>query len=132
MNGTDKDLAAHFTVIKSTGYTLIGKQISEVFGYIPSNDYLDSIKADVDNAIEDVNENPVYTILNLCRVLAYKNNGLILSKEEGGLWGIENLPKQYIILLSNALKNYKIESEEKFDRELSLSFCNYMIENIFN
>lgn len=132
MNGTDKDLAAHFTVIKNTGYTLIGKQISEVFGHIPSNDYLDSIKADVDNAIEDVNENPVYTILNLCRVLAYKNNGLILSKEQGGLWGIENLPKQYIILLSNALKNYKTESEEKFDRELSLSFCNYMIENIFN
>lgn len=132
MNGTDKDLAAHFTVIKNTGYTLEGKQIAEVFGYIPSDDYFDSIKADVEHAKKDVFENPVYTILNLCRVLAYKNKGLILSKEQGGLWGIENLPKKYIILLSNALKNYKTEVEEHFDRELSLKFCDYMIENIFN
>lgn len=132
MNGTDKDLAAHFTVIKNVGYTIIGKQITEVFGDIPKKDYFDSIKADVENAKEVVNENPVYTILNLCRVFAYKNDGLILSKEQGGLWGIENLPNQYIALLSTALKNYKSEIEENFDRELSLNFCNYMIENIFD
>lgn len=132
MNGTDKDLAAHFTVIKNVGYTIIGKQITEVFGDIPKKDYFDSIKADVENAKEVVNENPVYTILNLCRVFAYKNDGLILSKERGGLWGIENLPNQYIALLSKALKNYKSEIEENFDRELSLNFCNYMIENIFD
>lgn len=132
MNGTDKDLAAHFTVIKNVGYTIIGKQITEVFGDIPKNDYFDSIKVDVENAKEVVNENPVYTILNLCRVFAYKNDGLILSKDQGGLWGIENLPKQYVVLLSKALKNYKSEIEENFDRELSLNFCNYMIENIFD
>lgn len=131
MNGTDKDLAAHFTVIKSVGYNIIGKQISEVFGDIPKEDYFDSIKADVEDAKEVVNENPAYTILNLCRVFAYKNDGLILSKQQGGLWGIENLPKQYIALLSKTLKSYKLEIEKNFDRKLSLNFCNYMIENIF-
>jgi hypothetical protein len=131
MNGTDKDLAAHFTVIKNVGYTIIGKQITEVFGIVPENDYFDSIKVDIDDAKEDINEKPVYIILNLCRVLAYKNDGLILSKEQGGLWGMKNLPKQYIALLSKALKNYKSEIEENFDIELSLTFCNYMIENIF-
>ena len=131
MNGTDKDLAAHFTIIKSVGYTIVGKQITEVFGDIPKNDYFDSIKADVENAPKDVNENPVYTILNLCRVLAYKSEGLILSKEQGGLWGIENLPKQYNGLISKALKNYRSEIEENFHRELSVNFCNYMLEKIF-
>lgn len=118
MNGIDKDLAAHFTVIKHVGYTLIGKQIPDVFGEVPKENYLDSIKADVEDSKADVIENPVYIILNLCRVLAYKQNGLVLSKEQGGLWGIENLPKQYIALVSKALNNYKSEEiEENFDSE---------------
>lgn len=132
MNGIDKDLAAHFTVINNTGYTLIGKQIPEVFGAVPKGDYLDSIKADVENSEEEVLENPVYIILNLCRVLAYKSGGLVLSKEQGGLWGIDNLPKQYIELVSKALNNYISEvSEVGFDRVQSMNFCKYMIENIF-
>lgn len=123
MAGTDKDLAAHFTVIKSIGYPIIGREIAKV-------DYLDSINSDIENARVDILDNPVYIILNLCRVLAYKSNDLILSKEQGGLWGIENLPKEYISLISKALKNYTSEAEEAFDEELSLSFCNYMLKNI--
>lgn len=133
MKGIDKDLAAHFTVINNVGYTLIGRPIPEVFGDVPTEDYLDSIKADVEESKNEVIENPVYIILNLCRVLAYKHNGLVLSKEQGGLWGIENLPNQYIALVSKTLNNYKSEGiEESFDTEQSLDFCNYMIENIFN
>lgn len=130
MTGTDKDLAAHFTVIKSIGYPIIGRETAEVFGYIPKADYFHSIKVDIENAKVDILDNPVYIVLNLCRVLAYRNNDLILSKEQGGLWGIENLPKKYISLISKALKNYTSESEEAFDEELCLNFCNYMLENI--
>lgn len=132
MKGTDKDLAAHFTVIKRVGYNIFGERIEDVFGEVPKQNYLDSIKSDVENATDDIVDNPIYIILNLCRVLAYKNNGVVLSKEQGGLWGIENLPKQYKALTSKALNNYKSEIEENFDRELSLSFSNYMIENIFD
>ncbi|WP_294187378.1 DUF4111 domain-containing protein [uncultured Clostridium sp.] len=132
MNGKDKDLAAHFTILKKVGHTIVGKQITEVFGDIPKEDYLDSIKRDIENATHDITENSIYIILNLCRVLAYKNDGLILSKEQGGLWGKENLPKEFIPLLSKALKNYKSEIEEIFDRELLLEFSNYMIGNIFD
>lgn len=132
MKGTDKDLAEHFTVIKRVGYSIFGEQITDVFGAVSKENCLDSIKGDIENAIDDVSDNPVYIILNLCRVLAYKSYGLILSKEQGGLWGIENLPKQYKALLSKALKNYKSEIEENFDRGLSLNFCNYMIEKIFD
>lgn len=132
MNGTDKDLSAHFTVIKKVGYTVIGKQITEVFGDIPKDDYLDSIKGDIENAIDEISGNGTYIVLNLCRVLAYKNDGLILSKEEGGLWGKENLPKRFRTLLFKALKNYKSEIEEVFDKELTLEFSNYMIQKIYD
>lgn len=132
MKGIDKDLAAHFTVIKKIGYTIVGKEITEVFGDISNEYYLDSIKGDIENAADDISDNGTYIILNLCRVLAYKNDGLILSKEQGGLWGKENLPEKFISLLSKALKNYKLEIEEIFDKELSLEFCNYMIGNIFD
>lgn len=130
MTGTDKDLAAHFTVIKSIGYPIIGKEVSEVFGNIPRMDYLDSIQGDIENAMDNILDNPVYTILNLCRVLAYKNKGLILSKEQGGLWGIERLPKEYKSLISKALRNYTSEADEAFKEEVSLSFCSYMLKNI--
>lgn len=34
-------------------------------------------------------------ILNLARVLAYLKDGLVLSKKEGGEWGINHIPEMY-------------------------------------
>ena len=47
MKGTDKDLAAHFTVIRSRGICLAGLPVREVFGEVPAADYLDSIREDI-------------------------------------------------------------------------------------
>ena len=38
MNGTDKDLAAHFTVINKRGRCLYGLPIKDVFAEVPSDD----------------------------------------------------------------------------------------------
>ena len=97
MNGVDKDLAAHFTVINKVGMTLCGKEISEVFEAVPKRDYVDSIWYDIENAAEEIEENPVYIILNLCRVLAYLEDDVVLSKKQGGEWGIEKLPAEYML-----------------------------------
>lgn len=40
---TDRDLAAHITVIIHRGTCLYGKEIKEVFSYVPRKDYIDSI-----------------------------------------------------------------------------------------
>ena len=80
MNGTDADLAAHFTVTRAVGITLCGEEIQNVFYSVPSRYYEESIYKDSQNAEEDILKNPVYTILNLCRVLAYQKETLILSK----------------------------------------------------
>ncbi len=114
MNGTDKDLAAHFTIINAYGIVLFGNSIKETFGNVPKECYLDSIWADIQNAHEDILEHPAYIILNLCRVLAYIKDGLILSKKSGGEWGLLHLPQNHHALIQNALQSYVSEPEEAF------------------
>jgi len=127
---TDYDLAAHFTVIKSVGLVLFGEPIAEVFGDIPKADYLDSIRLDIKNAKKDVLDNPVYVILNLCRVYAYIRDELVLSKEQGGQWGLKNLPKQYHDLITNMMNNYVIGTTLITNHKLQIDFSEYMLDQI--
>lgn len=106
MNGEDKDLAAHFAIIQQYGIVLYGEEIEIVFAAVPKKDYIDSICLDIENVQEDILEQPVYTILNLCRVLAFLTEELYLSKKEGGLWGIKYLPSDYHALIADALECY--------------------------
>ena len=101
MKGTDKDLAAHFTIIGKRGKCLWGQPIEEVFAPVPKADYMDSIWEDIADAREDILDNTMYITLNLARVLAYKNEGLILSKKEGGEWAIKNVPEEYHSLINS-------------------------------
>ena len=50
MNGTDKDLAAHFMVILNRGKCLYGLPTDTVFAKIPKEDYIDSICNDIAEA----------------------------------------------------------------------------------
>lgn len=106
MHGADPDLAAHFTVIRHAGETLFGADIAEVFGEVPRAAYVDSILGDVGEAAQEILANPVYITLNLCRVLAYLQCGLVASKRQGGEWGMAHLPEEYHPLLQNALDAY--------------------------
>lgn len=105
MKGTDIDLAAHFSIINRFGVVLYGEEIDRVFAEVPEEYYRKSICADVENAVNDIIENPIYITLNLCRVLAFMKNGLYLSKEQGGKWGIESL-SEYRSVISEALNCY--------------------------
>lgn len=129
MNGVDKDLAAHFTVINKVGMTLCGKEISEVFEAVPKRDYVDSIWYDIENAAEEIKENPVCIILNLCRVLAYLEDDVVLSKKQGGEWGIESLPVEYCTLVEKALESY--QSDVEFVKnDMVHDFADYMLRCI--
>lgn len=127
MKGTDKDLAAHFTITYHRGKTLYGKEISEVFAPVPAADYLDSIWYDIENAVDEIAENPMYLTLNLCRVLAYKNDGLIVSKQEGGEWGLKNICKpEFQALIAEALKEYQSGEAMVFDVAVAREFAKMM------
>ena len=119
MNGTDRDLAAHFTVIRSRGRCLYGLPVQEMFGEVPEQDYLDSIWNDVSGAEEEITENPMYLILNMTRILAYLKEKKIMSKREGGVWGLKCLPEQYHPLIRSALQEYENGDDAGYDRELA-------------
>ena len=130
MNGTDKDLAAHFTIIGKRGKCLYGEPIREVFSDVPKQDYMDSIWEDIADAAENIEDNTMYLTLNLARVLAYCKDDLILSKKEGGEWGLENLPYKYHTIISAALREYSDGIDLTYDNDLAKEYAKFMIEQI--
>lgn len=130
LQGTDKDLAAHFTVINNSGITFYGKDKKDVFSPVPEEYYLDSIRHDIENAVDEITDSPVYLILNLCRTLAYITEGSVLSKADGGLWGISNLP-QYRTIIGKAYRQYVHNENVHFDNNQLIEFARYMTEKIF-
>ncbi|MBO4888683.1 MAG: DUF4111 domain-containing protein [Firmicutes bacterium] len=130
MNGTDKDLAAHFTIINKRGRCLYGASINDVFAQVPSCDYMDSLWYDIEGAAEEISEFPMYLILNLARVLGYKEEGLVLSKKEGGEWAIRHLPSEYHPLITDALREYCESNEISYDEALAKRYAKYMLERI--
>lgn len=132
MKGTDKDLAAHITVIYHRGKTLYGQEIKTVFSEVDRADYLDSIWSDVENAAVEIVEQPMYFVLNLCRVLAFKKENIILSKQEGGVWGLVNIPEKYAGLIEGAMTEYETGASMHLDKKLAKEYAGYMLEQISN
>ena len=130
MNGTDKDLAAHITILYHRGVCLWGEEIHNVFEAVDEKAYFDSIWYDIECAEEDILENPVYVILNLCRVLAFKKEKLILSKQEGGIWGLAHVPEKYSSLIQQALDEYASVGTIELDEKEATEYAKYMIAQI--
>lgn len=123
MKGNDPDLAAHCTILLQYGKVLYGAPIPEVFGEVPKTAYLDSIWQDISGAEEDILRDPMYITLNLCRVLAYVRQSRVLSKQEGGQWGLEHLPVQHHPLIQQALHCYATDIPMTADETAALSFA---------
>jgi streptomycin 3"-adenylyltransferase len=132
---TDVDLAAHFTSIHHAGIVLRGRPIADVFGPVPHADYLDSILMDVAQARQDILSSPVYIILNLCGVLAYVKNRQILSKAQGGQWGLAYLPEPNRSLVQRALAVYCGESAGfsllPSDHDQLTDFAAFMLQELY-
>lgn len=110
----DPDLAAHLVITKERGMCLVGKPISEVFFEVPEKYYLKSIIHDSERSLDNISKGPdigtctvpTYAVLNLCRVFAFIDDGIITSKSEGGEWGLKNLPQKYRPIIQQALNKY--------------------------
>jgi len=103
---TDPDLAAHITVLRARGIRLYGNPITEVFPPVPREDYVDSIVQDFHWAKEHLERDPVYFVLNACRVWAFLRDGQILSKAEAGEWAMRTLPERFLPLVGAAWELY--------------------------
>ncbi|MEO8610977.1 MAG: aminoglycoside adenylyltransferase domain-containing protein [Chloroflexota bacterium] len=112
---TDPDLAAHIIITRARGICLAGKPIDSVFPQVPRADYLHSILSDFDYARTHLGENPVYAVLNCCRIYGYVLEGRVDSKDEAGVWALESLP-EYRLLIQIALDLYRgVASQAEFD-----------------
>ena len=130
MNGTDKDLAAHFTVIRQRGKCLWGAPADTVFGPVPERDYMDALLYDVAGAPEEIAENTMYLTLNLARVLAWRREGKVLSKAEGGAWALAHLPEEYRPLVREALREYAGGAAPCYDLALARRYAVSLLEAI--
>lgn len=128
---SDKDLAAHFTIIIHRGICLYGKKIEEVFCDVPRKYYIDSIANDIENAEEDIIENTVYITLNLCRVLYYIKENMICSKLEAGNWAKEKVPKQYRKIVEDAINVYTNGLDQmEYSKTILKEYAKYMLKEI--
>ncbi|OEF98815.1 hypothetical protein BHF71_10840 [Vulcanibacillus modesticaldus] len=127
---TDVDLAAHITIILQRGITLYGEAINTVFPDVPKEDYKDSILLDFKYALEGILQKPIYGILNSCRIYAYLTDYHIFSKQEAGMWAIEQLPGKYKELIKDTLEIYESDINVTLDQQLVLNFKEFIKKEV--
>lgn len=132
MKGTDRDLAAHVTIINQNAVVLYGVEVKDVFGNVPKLNYVDSIWSDIKEAKVDILMDPMYVTLTLCRVLGYLKDNLILSKQTGGEWGIKNLPQEFHELIQEALICYQTDRKMVAGTKVANEYVAYMIDKMMN
>lgn len=131
LQGTDKDLAAHFTILFHRGRCLYGSPIPEVFAPVSDECYFDSIRYDIEGAREDILTDTTYIVLNLCRVLAYKQEHIVLSKKEGGEWGMTHSDSRFRELIRTALDDYARDTHTEYhDPKILTDFAETMLHCI--
>jgi predicted nucleotidyltransferase len=112
---TDIDLLSHLMYVRQRGVVLAGKPISEVFGEYDWQHFMDAVIDDFKWILEDehILETPFYGVLNICRVLQLmsENSQMVHSKDEGGEWGLKNLPQEHHAIIQQALDAYRSSVE---------------------
>ncbi|MEE8354069.1 MAG: aminoglycoside adenylyltransferase domain-containing protein [Dehalococcoidales bacterium] len=129
--GDDEDLAAHFTAVRHSGICLDGKPVVEAFPEVPREFFVRSLVGDADWILSDPQHNPLYTVLNLCRGLAFLVDGVYTSKKDGGEWGLEELPPEFTPVIGAALTRYSPDSAPiRPDSQRVRRFAEYAVPRI--
>lgn len=105
--GLDPDLAAHLTVARARGISLLGPPPVQIWPEVPVRDYLESVRSDLDGGVDIAGEKPGDLVLNLARTYAYLRDGHIRSKDEGGVYIMDQGPEPYRPVVADALRAYR-------------------------
>lgn len=108
-DGEGIDLAAEIANARARGVALVGAPPAEALPAVPEEDYLDCLVRDIHWARERIDRIPSYAVLNCCRTLAFARTRVIMSKSEGGEWGLRELPSDFAALIEQALTAYRSE-----------------------
>jgi predicted nucleotidyltransferase len=138
-NKKDKEILSNLYTARKRGFRIYGKPIRKVFSKIPPQYHLRSVIEDLKctrkylhESSEHIGYDPaVYWVLGSCRILAFIREEKVLSKLEGGQWGLANLPKQYNDLIKHALCYYQEKKKEHiWNHENLEDFADYMTKII--
>jgi predicted nucleotidyltransferase len=135
----DNEILSNMYTTLKRGFCVWGAPTGEVFSEIPAAYHLRSVIEDIQHTrryLHEKRENigydvAVYWVLTSCRILAFIREEKVLSKLEGGLWGLANLPKEYHGLIERALGCY--EGKKKggtLDKSALEAFADYMTDII--
>lgn len=129
----DPDLASHFNVINVENNDFdFGKPAKEVFSKVPKEYVIDSNYGDILDCVNEIVNNPVYCILNLCRFCALIKDDLTLSKYDGGKWVLDNMKFGYDDIIIKALNDYLSDDDSDYDRDELCCFAENLIDYINN
>jgi predicted nucleotidyltransferase len=139
-NTMDSEILSNLYTARKRGFRVWGAPIRAVFSKIPSEFHLRSVIEDIEHTREHLHENrelagynvPVYWVLGACRLLAFIREERVLSKAEGGRWGLTNLPKKYHSIIQQALASYERKRSNRVWNEDELNaFADYMINTVW-
>lgn len=129
---TDPDLAAHLKVIMERGCVLFGAPMHELLIGFEDAHYRHAIKADALDCINSLENNPVYCVLNLVRVMAYEEDGRILAKREALDWAMQQpLPPNFLRVIQKASAAYAGE-DSIFSKSELVDFTRFANERLFH
>jgi len=129
----EKDIATDIRLIKQTGICLYGLSINGLLPEIPEEHFWDSISSDAASFYveSDIDSQSSYLVLSLCRILAYKKTGKILSKQKAANWALDILHTSYHPIILSALHNhYGLGAKISYTKNDALLFKTYMVEQI--
>lgn len=106
---TSIDLAARVLDARQRGVTLVGPPAASLFGPVPWHAYISALETEFGLARRAVSDDPVYAILNACRVLHGATTPAMhpLSKDEAALWAMQTVPRMYHSIVNDALALYR-------------------------
>ncbi len=106
---SDADLTIALAVLQRSGIVLMGKPIQETLPAIAEAIFREALIQSAQAAQAQLPQDPIAFILNACRTVAYLQDGIVLSKDDGGNWGLVYLPERYQGLIQQSLALYRGE-----------------------
>jgi predicted nucleotidyltransferase len=103
------DLAAQVVEVRERGATLVGPPAASLFAPVPWHAYVNALEADFNWTRAFIAAQPVYAILNACRILhgATSMKMSTYNKDEAGVWALETVPRMYHSVINDALQIYR-------------------------
>ena len=138
-NKKEKEILSNLYTARRRGFCIWGKPMSRVFSRIPAQYHLRSVIEDLESRRKYLRENAdqvgydvvVFWVLGSCRILAFIREDIVLSKLEGGRWGLANLPEEYHSVIKQAILRYQGKKRTQiWNYEKLEAFADYMTKTI--